>query len=93
MNDEQKNKAKAAHGKLQGWLEGWGVPSNWAKVGAALIIGATIGGMSTCTQSCKTAPHATLTVEQVQAAETVYTALGGEVKYRVVPVVDSVKAD
>lgn len=92
MNEEQKKKAKAAHGKLQGLLEGWGVPSNWAKVGAALIIGATIGGMSTCTQSCKHVPHVELTVEQVQAAETVYTALGGEVKYRVVPV-ESVKAD
>ena len=89
MNDEQKNKAKEAHGKLQGCLEGWGVPSNWAKVGAALIIGATIGGMSTCT-SCKHVPHVELTVEQVQAAEGVYTALGGEVRYRVIPV-ESVK--
>ena len=92
MNEEQKQKAKDAHGKLQSWLEGWGVPSNWAKVGAALIIGATIGGMSTCTQSCKRVPRVELTVEQVQAAETIYTALGGEVRYRVIPV-ESVKAD
>ncbi len=91
MNEEQKNRAKAAHGKLQGWLEGWGVPSRWAKVAAALIIGATIGGMSTCTQSCKHVPHVELTVEQVQAAETVYTALGGEVRYRVIPVVEDWK--
>ena len=92
MNEEQKQKAKDAHGKLQSWLEGWGVPSNWAKVGAALIIGATIGGMSTtCTQSCKHVPRVELTVEQVQAAETLYTAAGCEVKYRVVPVVDHKK--
>lgn len=88
MNEEQKKKAKAAHGKLQGWLEGFGVPSNWAKVGAALVIGATIGGMSTCTQSCKHVPRVELTVEQIQAIETLYTAAGGEVKYRVVPVVE-----
>ena len=88
MNEEQKQKAKDAHGKLQSWLEGRGVPSNWAKVGAALIIGATIGGMSTCTQSCKHVPRVELTVEQIQAVETLYTAAGGEVKYRVVPVVE-----
>lgn len=88
MNEEQKNKAKEAHGKLASWLVGLGVPANWAKVGAGLAIGAVIGGLSTCQQSCKTAPHVTLTVEQLQAAETIFTAAGGEVKYRAVPVVD-----
>ena len=46
-------------------------------------------GMGVCVwlSSCKG-----VTPEQVQAVETVYTALGGEVKYRVVPV-ESVKAD
>lgn len=88
MNEEQKNKAKEAHGKLAAWLEGVGVPANWAKVGAGIIIGAAIGALSTCQQSCKHAPRVELTVEQVQAAETIYTALGGEVKYRVIPVVD-----
>ena len=88
MDEEHKNKAKEAHGKLAGWLEGLGVPANWAKVGAGLVIGAAIGGLSTCQQSCRTMPHVELTVEQVQAAETIYTAMGGEVKYRVIPVVD-----
>jgi hypothetical protein len=88
MNEEQKTKAKAAHTKLAAWLEGIGVPANWAKVGAGIIIGAGIGALSTCQQSCKTTPRVQLTVEQIQAAETVYTALGGEVKYRVIPVVD-----
>ena len=41
---------------------------------------------------CNSVPRVELTVEQVQAAETIYTALGGEVKYRVIPV-ESVKAD
>ena len=86
MNEEQKQKAKTAHTKLTAWLEGIGVPANWAKVGAGLIIGAAIGTLSTCQQSCKTTPRVQLTVEQVQAAETIYTALGGEVRYRVVPV-------
>jgi hypothetical protein len=86
MNEEQKNKAKEAHGKLASWLVGLGVPANWAKVGAGIIIGAGIGALSTCQQSCKTTPRVELTVEQVQAAETIYEVLGGEVKYRVVPV-------
>ena len=86
MNEEQKTKAKAAHTKLAAWLEGVGVPANWAKVGAGIIIGAGIGALSTCQQSCKATPRVQLTVEQVQAAETIYTALGGEVRYRVVPV-------
>lgn len=88
MNEEQKQKAKTAHSKLTAWLEGIGVPANWAKIGSGIIIGAAIGALSTCQQSCKTTPRVELTVEQVQAAETIYTALGGEVKYRVIPVVD-----
>lgn len=86
MNEEQKTKAKEAHSKLATWLVGLGVPANWAKVGAGIIIGGAIGCMSTCQQSCRTVPHVELTVEQVQAAETIYTALGGEMRYRVVPV-------
>lgn len=86
MNEEQKTKAKAAHIKLAAWLEVIGVPANWAKIGAGIIIGASIGALSTCQQSCKTTPRVQLTVEQIQAVETIYTAAGGEVKYRVVPV-------
>lgn len=86
MNEEQKTKAKAAHGRVTTWLEGLGVPANWAKLGAGIIVGAAIGCMSTCQQSCKHVPQVELTVEQLQAVETVYTAMGGEVKYRVVPI-------
>ena len=86
MNEEHKTKAKEAHSKLTAWLEGIGVPANWAKVGAGIVVGGAIGCMSTCQQSCKHVPQVELTVEQVQAVETIYEVLGGEVRYRVVPV-------
>lgn len=78
MNDEQKSKAKEAHSKLATWLVGLGVPANWAKVGAGLIIGGAVGCMSTCQQSCKHVPQVNLTVEQVQAAHALYHAASGE---------------
>ena len=86
MNETQKTQAKQAHSKLTTWLTGLGVSANWAKVGSALIIGAAIGALSTCQQSCKSVPHARLTTEQVQTLETVYTTLGGQVRYRIIPV-------
>ena len=52
MNENKKEQAKAAHGKLTAWLTGLGVPANWAKVGAGLVIGGTIGALATCQQSC-----------------------------------------
>ena len=52
MNENQKEKAKVAHGKLTQWLTGLGVPANWAKVGAGLVIGGIIGALATCQQSC-----------------------------------------
>lgn len=55
MNEEQKEKATAAHGKLASWLVGLGVPANWAKVGAGIIIGGAVGCMATCQQSCAAA--------------------------------------
>ena len=85
MNEEQKNKAKEAHGKVTNWLIGLGVPANWAKVGAGIIIGGAIGCMSTCQQSCESVPPPT--AAQVQAAHELYhIATGTECQYRVVPV-------
>lgn len=86
MNETQKTQAKQAHSKLTTWLTGLGVPANWAKVGSGLIIGAAIGALSTCQQSCKSAHHAGLSAEQIQAAESIYTTLGGQVRYRIIPV-------
>lgn len=76
MNEEQKSKAKNAHTKLAAWLVGIGVPANWAKIGAGITIGAAIGGMSTCQQSCAELPAPT--AAQVQAVHSVYHALSGE---------------
>lgn len=76
MNEEQKNKAKETHSKLQSWLEKLGIPANWAKIGAAVIIGGAIGALSTCQQSCSDIPQPT--VSQVQAAHKAYHLLTGE---------------
>lgn len=38
--------------------------------------------------SCSELSDVNITAEQLQSAETIYTAAGGEVKYRVIPVVD-----
>ena len=53
-------------------------------VGVALAGIAALAGFTGCTS----VPRVELTVEQIQAVETLYTAAGGEVKYRVVPVVE-----
>ena len=76
MNETHKNKAKAAHGKLTSWLTGLGVPANWAKVGAGLIIGAAIGTLSTCQQSCNTLPQPT--TAQIHAAHELYHSITGK---------------
>lgn len=52
MNAEEKEKAKVVHGKLAGWLAGFGVPGNWAKVISGAVIGGVIGVLATCQQSC-----------------------------------------
>lgn len=70
MNDNQKEKAKNAHGKLTAWLTGLGVPANWAKVGSGLIIGGTIGALATCQQSC-TATYTQTAAGDISATVTV----------------------
>lgn len=88
MNEEQKNKAKETHSKLTAWLTGLGVPVNWAKVGSGLIIGAVIGALSTCQQSCANLPQPT--AAQIQAAHHTYHALTGQ-PCPLIPVVDCKK--
>lgn len=72
MNAEQKEKAKTAHGKLTQWLTGLGVPANWAKVGAGLVIGGTIGALATCQQSC-TASYTQTAAGDIHFSGTVVT--------------------
>lgn len=79
--------------KAVAWLtsKGWG--ATLAKVTVGAVLGAAIGigaalGMTGCrlrtdgAAACQGVNPAM----QIQAAEAVYTAMGGEVKYRIVPV-------
>lgn len=52
---------------------------------AHLIILALVGTVVT---SCSELSDVNITAEQLQSAETIYTAAGGKVKYRVIPVSD-----
>ena len=70
MNENQKEKAKSAHSTLTAWLTGLGVPANWAKVGAGLIVGGTIGALATCQQSC-TATYTQTAAGDISATVTV----------------------
>ena len=79
MNEEQKQKAKTAHSKLTTWLTGLGVPSNWAKVGAGLLIGAAIGALATCQQSC-TATYTQTASGDIAASVTVVQPVDADKK-------------
>lgn len=91
MNEETKEKAKDVtkalmHGAAE-WLKEEAKSSTgvmrWV-YGILFILAA--GALTVFFSSCNGVPRVQLTVEQVQAAETIFTTLGGEVKYRVVPV-------
>lgn len=84
MNEKQKEKLTEAHGKVAAWLVGLGVPGNWAKVGAGLVVGAVLGGLSTCQQGCRNVPVPT--AEQVQVVHDAYHALSGKPCVLVLPV-------
>ena len=88
MNETHKGKAQEAHSKLTTWLTGLGVPANWAKVGSGLIIGAVIGALATCQQSCNRLPSE-VTPAQIHAAHNLYHAvIGKPCPYRIIPVED-----
>lgn len=99
MNEEQKKKVQALVGKAADELSDKALAEAKASTNklwkvllyAVAVAMAGIAALAGFT-GCKGVPRVELTVEQVQAAETIYTALGGEVKYRVIPV-ESVKAD
>lgn len=98
MNEEQKKQIKNTVGGIADELSDKALTAAKEQtnklwkillycVGIMLAGIAALAGVTGC-NSVPSAPHVTLTVEQVQAAETIYTALGGEVKYRVIPVVE-----
>lgn len=76
MTEKETEKAKAAHSKLQSWLQGLGVPANWAKVGAGILVGAAAGALATCQQSCTNVPPPN--AAQIQAAHALFHAVTGE---------------
>ena len=72
-NTEKKEKLVQASGKIATWLEGLGVPANWAKVGGGLIVGAIAGMLATCQSGCSN-----VTPEQIWAAHEAYHLVTGE---------------
>lgn len=96
MNEEQKSKIKETVGDIADELSDKALAEARQQtnklwkillycVGIMLAGIAALAGFTGC-NNVPSAPHVTLTVEQVQAVETIYEVLGGEVRYRVVPV-------
>lgn len=97
-NSKKKEIATSIGSKAVAWLtsKGWG--STLAKVTVAAVLGAAFGiaaalGMTGCRLRTDGAAafQGLNPAVQIQAAEAVYTAMGGDVKYRIVPVEESKK--
>lgn len=91
MNEETKEKAKDVAKELTQGAAEWLKEEAKASTGAlrwvyGILFILSMGALAVFFSACSRVPHVELTVEQIQQVETVYTALGGEVKYRVVPV-------
>lgn len=93
MNEEQKEKIKKTVGTVADELSDKALAAAkkqknrlWkVTLYAVGIVMAGIAALAGFT-GCNSVPRVELTVEQVRTAETIYTALGGEVRYRIVPV-------
>lgn len=93
MKDETKDKAKDVAKELTEGAAEWLKEEAKSSTGLmrwvyGILFIMTMGALAVFFSACSRVPHVELTVEQVQAAETIFTTLGGEVKYRVVPVVN-----
>lgn len=97
-NSKKKEIATTIGTKAVAWLtsKGWG--ATLAKVTVGAVLGAAIGiaaalGMTGCRLRTDGAAafQGLNPAVQIQAAEAVYTAMGGDVKYRLVPVEESKK--
>lgn len=93
MNEEQKEQIKETVGNVADELSDKALAAakqQTNKLWKILLycVGVVMAGIAALAgfTGCNSVPRVELTVEQVQAAETIFTALGGEVKYRVVPV-------
>lgn len=93
MNDDQKKQIKQTIGSVADSLSERAL-AEARKQESRLwrimlwLVGVLLAGIAALAgfTGCSHVPEVTLTVEQLQAVETVYTAAGGEVKYRIVPV-------
>ncbi len=93
MNEEQKTKIKEVVGKAADELSDKALAAAKEKSNRfwkllLYIVGIMLAGIAALAgfTGCNSTPR--VTVEQIQAVETLYTAAGGEVKYRVIPVVE-----
>ena len=93
MNEETKDKAKDVAKELTQNAAEWLKEEANASTGMmrwfyGILFILAMGALAVFFSACSHVPQVELTIEQIQATETIYTALGGEVKYRVVPVVE-----
>ena len=91
MKEETKDKAKDVVKELTEGAAEWLKEEAKSSTGIlrwvyGILFLLSMGALAVFFSACSRVPHVELTVEQIQAVETVYTAMGGEVKYRVVPV-------
>ena len=91
MKEETKDKAKDVVKELTEGAAEWLKEEAKSSTGIlrwvyGILFLLSMGALAVFFSACSRVPHVELTVEQLQAVETVYTAMGGEVKYRVVPV-------
>lgn len=98
MDKEQKEKIKDVIGSVADELSDKALAAAREKTNKfwklmLYIVGIMLAGIAALAgfTGCQSMPHVTLTVEQLQLVEDVYEIAGGEVKYRVVPVVETVK--
>lgn len=93
MNEETKDKAKDVAKELTENAAEWLKEEAKSSTGImrwiyGILFILAMGALAVFFSACTNVPSVELTVEQIQAVETIYTAAGGEVKYRVVPVVE-----
>lgn len=95
MEPEQKEKIKDVIGSVADELSDKALAAAREKTNKLwklmlYAVGVMLAGIAALAgfTGCQNMPHVTLTVEQLQFVEDVYEIAGGDVKYRVVPVVD-----
>lgn len=93
MNEEQKKKIKEIVGNAADELSDKALAAARQQTNRVwkwllYLVGVMLAGIAALAgfSGCNGVPQGDITVEQIQRAETIYTALGGEVKYRVIPV-------